>query len=33
MLKALLKKQFLELNSYYFQNRKTGKNRGKAESP
>ena len=30
MLKALLKKQFLELNSYYFQNRKTGKNRGKA---
>ena len=30
MWKALLKKQFLELNQYYFQNRKTGKNRGKA---
>ena len=30
MLKALLKKQFLELNSFYFQNRKTGKNRSKA---
>ncbi len=29
MLKALLKKQFLELNAYYFQNRKTGKNRSK----
>ena len=29
MLKALLKKQFLELNSVYFQNRKTGKNRSK----
>ena len=27
MLKALLKKQFLELNSFYFQNRKTGKRR------
>lgn len=30
MLKALLKKQFLELNSFFFQNRKTGKRRGKA---
>ena len=30
MLKALLKKQFLELNTYYFQNKKTGKNRSKA---
>ena len=30
MLKALLRKQFLELNSFYFQNRKTGKNRSKA---
>jgi len=30
MLKALLKKQFLELNAFYFQNRKTGKNRSKA---
>ncbi len=30
MLKALLKKQFLELNAFYFQNRKTGKNRTKA---
>lgn len=30
MLKALLKKQFLELNVFYFQNRKTGKNRTKA---
>ena len=29
MLKALLKKLFLELNAYYFQNRKTGKNRSK----
>lgn len=29
MLKALLKKQFLELNTFYFQNRKTGKNRSK----
>lgn len=28
MLKALLKKQFLELNTYYFRNHKTGKNRG-----
>lgn len=27
MLKALLKKQFLELNTFYFQNRKTGKRR------
>ena len=27
MLKALLKKQFLELNTIYFQNQKTGKNR------
>ncbi|MBR7070696.1 MAG: hypothetical protein IKI29_00795 [Clostridia bacterium] len=27
MLKALLKKQFLELNTFYFVNRKTGKNR------
>lgn len=27
MLKALIKKQFLELNSFYFQNKKTGKNR------
>ncbi len=32
MLKALLKKQFLELNSYYFQNKKTGKNRSKAST-
>ena len=30
MLKALLRKQFLELNTFYFQNRKTGKNRSKA---
>jgi ABC-2 type transport system permease protein len=30
MLKALLKKQFLELNSIYFQNKKTGKVRSKA---
>ncbi len=30
MLKALLKKQFLELNAFYFQNRKTGKNRSKS---
>ena len=30
MLKALLKKQFLELNAFYFQNKKTGKNRSKA---
>ena len=30
MLKALLKKQFLELNAFYFQNRKTGKNRSRA---
>lgn len=29
MLKALLKKQFLELNSIYFQNKKTGKMRSK----
>ena len=29
MLKALLKKQFLELNTFYFQNKKTGKNRSK----
>ena len=29
MLKALLKKQFLELNTYYFQDRKTGKLRSK----
>lgn len=29
MLKALFKKQFLELNSFYFRNRKTGKNRSK----
>ena len=27
MLKALLKKQFLELNQYYFKSRKTGKHR------
>ena len=27
MLKALLKKQFLELNTFYFQDRKTGKTR------
>lgn len=32
MLKALLKKQFLELNAFYFQNRKTGKNRSKSGS-
>lgn len=30
MLKALCKKQFLELNKFYFQDRKTGKNRSKA---
>lgn len=30
MLKALLKKQFLELNAFYFQNKKTGKQRSKA---
>ncbi|MBQ0037810.1 MAG: hypothetical protein KBS74_03965 [Clostridiales bacterium] len=30
MWKALLKKQFLELNTFYFQNRKTGKRRTKA---
>ena len=30
MLKALLKKQFLELNQNYFKDRKTGKNRSKA---
>lgn len=30
MLKALLKKQFLELNAFYFQNRKTGKQRSRA---
>lgn len=29
MLKPLLKKQFLELNTFYFQNKKTGKNRSK----
>lgn len=29
MLKALLKKQFLELNAFYFQNKKTGKRRSK----
>jgi len=29
MLKTLLKKQFLELNTFYFQNKKTGKNRSK----
>ena len=29
MLKALLKKQFLELNQFYFQNRKTGKRRSR----
>lgn len=29
MLKTLLKKQFLELNTFYFQNRKTGKMRSK----
>jgi len=29
MLKAILKKQFLELNQAYFRNMKTGKNRGK----
>lgn len=29
MLKALLKKQFLELNTFYFQNKKTGKIRSK----
>lgn len=29
MGKALLKKQFLELNSFYFQNKKTGKRRSK----
>lgn len=30
MLKALLKKQFLELNTFYFQNKKTGKMRSRA---
>ena len=30
MLKALIKKQLLELNAFYFQNRKTGKNRSRA---
>ena len=30
MLKALIKKQFLELNTFYFQNRKTGKRRSKS---
>lgn len=30
MLKALLKKQFLELSTFYFQNKKSGKNRSKA---
>lgn len=30
MLKALIKKQFLELNAFYFQNRKTGSRRSKA---
>ena len=30
MWKALLKKQFLEMNQYYFHSRKTGKSRGKA---
>ena len=30
MLKALFKKQFLELNSFLFQNKKSGKNRSKA---
>ncbi len=30
MLKALIKKQFLELNTFYFQNKKTGKMRSKA---
>ncbi len=29
MLKALLKKQFLELNSFYFQDKKTGRRRSK----
>lgn len=32
MLKALLKKQFLELNAFYFQNRKTGQSRSKASA-
>lgn len=32
MLKALLKKQFLELNSFYYQDRKTGKNRSKGKT-
>jgi len=31
MLKALLKKQFLELNAFYFQDRKTGKRRSKGK--
>lgn len=30
MLRALIKKQFLELNTYYFQDRKTGKHRSRA---
>lgn len=30
MLKALVKKQFLELNAFYFQDKKTGKNRSKS---
>ena len=32
MFKALLKKQLLEINSYLFQNRKTGKLRGKGKT-
>ena len=32
MLKALLKKQFLEMNSFYFRDRKTGKARSKTKA-
>lgn len=32
MLRALLKKQFLELNAFYFQDKKTGKNRSKGST-
>ena len=32
MLKALLKKQLLEMNTFYFQDRKTGKRRSKGKT-
>lgn len=32
MLKALMKKQFLEMNTFYFQDRKTGKRRSKGKT-